>query len=69
VDIPGPGGLEECLGGRHGKKLYRVEVVLYVMAEDESAACVAATQAKFDISECVARKAEAVEPGRADAIP
>jgi hypothetical protein len=51
------------------KKLYRVKVVLYVMAENESAACVAATQAKFDIFECAARKAESVEPGWREAIP
>lgn len=38
------------------KKLYRVKVVLYVMAENELAACVAATQAKFDIFECAARE-------------
>ena len=51
------------------KKLYRVKVVLYVMAENESEACVAATQARFDIFECVARKAESIEPGWVDAIP
>ena len=51
------------------KKLYRVKVVLYVMAENESDACVAATQARFDIFECVARKAENVDPLWKDAIP
>lgn len=51
------------------KKLYRVKVVLYVMAENESAACVAATRARFDIFECAARKADNVEQGWKDAIP
>jgi hypothetical protein len=51
------------------KKLYRVKVVLFVMAENESDACVAATQARFDIFECSARKAEMVDPGWKDAIP
>ena len=51
------------------KKLYRVKVVLYVMAENESDACVAATQARFDIFECSARKAEIIDPGWANAIP
>lgn len=51
------------------KKLYRVKVVLYVMAENESAACVAATRANFDIFECAARKVDAVEPSWNDAIP
>lgn len=51
------------------KKLYRVKVVLYVMAENESAACVAATRARFDIFECAARKADTVEQGWKDAIP
>jgi len=52
-----------------GKKLYRVKVVLYVMAENESAACVAATRAKFDIFECVSRKVDAIDPEWKDAIP
>ena len=52
-----------------GKKLYRVRVVLFVMAENESAACVAATQARFDIFECAARKAENIDPEWNDAIP
>ena len=51
------------------KKLHRVKVVLYVMAENESEACVAATQARFDIFECSARKTEIVEPEWKDAIP
>ncbi len=38
------------------KKLYRVKVTLYVMAENESEACVAATNAHFDIFECAAKK-------------
>ena len=52
-----------------GKKLYRVKVTLYVMAENESEASVAATNAKFDIFECSAKKADSVDPGWADAIP
>ena len=51
------------------KKLYRVKVVLYVMAENSSDACAAATRANFDIFECMARKAEDVEPEWKDAIP
>jgi hypothetical protein len=51
------------------KKLYRVKVVLFVMAENESDACVAATNAKFDIFECCARKADHLERGWEDAIP
>ncbi len=51
------------------KKLYRVKVDLYVMAEDEWEARVAATQAKFDIFECQARKADLLLPGWEDAIP
>jgi hypothetical protein len=51
------------------KKLYRVKVVLFVMAENESDACAAATQAPFDIFECTARKAESVDPEWKDAIP
>jgi hypothetical protein len=51
------------------KKLYRVKVVLFVMAENESAACAAATQARFDIFECAARKAETIEPDWEAAIP
>ena len=56
-------------GGNMEKKLHRVKVVLYVMAENESEACVAATQARFDIFECSARKTEIVEPEWKDAIP
>lgn len=51
------------------KKLYRVRVTLFVMAENESAACVAATNAKFDIFECTAKKADHLDPGWEDAIP
>ena len=51
------------------KKLYRVKVVLYVMAENESEARVAATNAKFDIFECTAKRAEQVDPGWDNAIP
>ncbi len=51
------------------KKLYRVKVVLFVMAENEADACMAATQARFDIFECVARKAEIIDPEWKDAIP
>jgi hypothetical protein len=51
------------------KKLYRVRVTLYVMAENASGACVAATKAPFDIFECHARKAEHVDTGWEDAIP
>jgi hypothetical protein len=51
------------------KKLYRVKVVLFVMAENESDACVAATRARFDIFECSARKAEYIDPEWNNAIP
>ena len=51
------------------KKLFRVRVILYVMAENESEACVAATNARFDIFECAAKKAEHLEPGWDSAIP
>lgn len=51
------------------KKLYRVRVTLYVMAENASGACVAATKAPFDIFECHARKAEHLEAGWEDAVP
>ena len=51
------------------KELYRVKVVLFVMAENESAARVAATRARFDIFECVAKKAENIIPEWNDAIP
>lgn len=51
------------------KKLYRVKVTLFVMAENESDACVAATNARFDIFECSAKKADHLEPGWEDAIP
>jgi hypothetical protein len=51
------------------KRLFRVNVVLYVMAEDEADACAAATQVRFDIFECVARKAAYVDPAWEDAVP
>ncbi len=51
------------------KKLFRVKIVLYVMAENESEACVAATNARFDIFECTARKADHLDPGWDNAIP
>lgn len=51
------------------KKLYRVRVVLYVMAENESDACVAATQARFDIFDCAARRAKNVDPEWRNTIP
>ncbi len=51
------------------KKLYRVRVTLYVMAENESEARVAATNAKFDIFECTAKKAEYIDQGWENAIP
>jgi hypothetical protein len=51
------------------KKLYRVKVYLFVMAEDEAEACAAATRARFDIFECTARKADYVAPEWNDAIP
>ena len=51
------------------KKLYRVKVILYVMAENESEACVAATNARFDIFECAAKKADHLDPGWESAIP
>ena len=51
------------------KKLYRVKVVLFVMAENESDACVAATRARFDIFECTAKRAVKIDPEWNDAIP
>ncbi|MGE5072254.1 MAG: hypothetical protein ACM3MF_02415, partial [Anaerolineae bacterium] len=51
------------------KKLYCVRVTLYVMAENTSEACVAATRAPFDIFECTARKADHVDPDWATSIP
>lgn len=52
-----------------GKQLYRVKVILYVMAENESEARVAATNSQFDIFECTARKAEHIDSGWENAIP
>ena len=51
------------------KKLHRVKVVMFVMAEDEAEACAAATRARFDIFECAARKAEYIDPEWNEAIP
>lgn len=51
------------------KKLYCVRVTLYVMAENASEACVAATKAPFDIFECTARKAERVDAGWEESVP
>src|SRR5512140_828158 len=51
------------------KKLYRVRVTLYVMADNASGACVAATRAPFDIFECHARKADHVDADWENAIP
>lgn len=51
------------------KKLYRVKVTLYVMAENESEARLAATNARFDIFECMAKKAEHIDPGWENSIP
>jgi hypothetical protein len=51
------------------KKLYRVKVILYVMAENESDARMTATNAAFDIFECTARKVDVIDPGWEEAIP
>lgn len=51
------------------KKLYCVRVILYVMAENASDACVAATKAPFDIFECTARRAERIDDGWEDCVP
>ena len=51
------------------KRLYRVKVVLFVMAENESEACVAATRSRFDIFECSAKRAENVDPEWSNAVP
>ena len=51
------------------KKLYRVKVCLYVMAENEYDACCAATNAHFDIFECVADKAKMIDLGWENAVP
>jgi len=56
-------------GEKMEKKLYRVKVDLFVMAENDAEACTAATRARFDIFECTARKAEYVTPEWNDAIP
>ena len=52
-----------------GKKLYCVKVVMYVMAENTSEACLEATRAQFDIFECGARRANHLHTGWEDAIP
>jgi len=51
------------------KKLYRVKVDLFLMAENDAEACAAATRTRFDIFECAARKAEYVAPEWNNAIP
>jgi hypothetical protein len=51
------------------QRLFRVKVVLYVLAENESEACVAATNARFDIFECTAKKADHLDSGWDSAIP
>jgi hypothetical protein len=51
------------------KRLFRVKVILYVLAENESEARVAATNAHFDIFECAARKATRLDPEWDEAIP
>ena len=48
--------------------MHRVKVILFVMAKNESDACVAAAQAPFDIFECIAIKAETIDPEWNDAI-
>jgi hypothetical protein len=59
--------------GREGaaveKKLFRVDVVLYVMAENESVACAVATEVKFDVFECVPERVRFLDPLWEDAIP
>jgi hypothetical protein len=51
------------------RKLHRVEVVLYVIAEDEFDACWAATNARFDVFECMAEEAKTIDPGWENAVP
>jgi hypothetical protein len=51
------------------KKLFRVEVCLYVMAQDEYEACWAAANAQFQVFECAAAEAKTVDPGWEDAVP
>jgi hypothetical protein len=63
-------GLGNCLEGAVMKKnLYRVDVVLYIMAEDEDEACAAATEIKFDIFECSSSPARFIEPFWENSIP
>jgi hypothetical protein len=51
------------------KRLFRVEVGLYVMAQDEYEACWAATNAQFQVFECAAAEAKTVDPCWDDAVP
>ncbi len=51
------------------KKLYRVDVVLYIMAENESTACAVATNINFDVFECTAEKVKFLDPAWQDVIP
>jgi hypothetical protein len=51
------------------KKLYRVDVVLYVMAETESVACAVATTIKFDMFECMVEKVKFLDPAWQDVVP
>ena len=57
------------MGVMKKKKLYRVDVVLYIMAEDEADACATATTIKFDVFECCAERARFLDPMWAQAIP
>lgn len=50
------------------KQLYRVTVVLYVLAENEAEACLAATQARFHILETTAKKVDAFDLEGNDAL-
>jgi hypothetical protein len=51
------------------KKLYRVDVVLYIMAENEFDASAAATTVKFDVFECSAERARFLDPMWEEAVP
>jgi hypothetical protein len=51
------------------KKLHRVDVVLYVMAQDEFDACWAATNVRFESFECTAEEAKSLDPGWEEAVP
>jgi hypothetical protein len=50
------------------KQLYRVNVVLYVLAENEAEARLAATQARFHILETTAQKVDAFDLEWNDAL-